>query len=157
MYYRNASAAMLVYDVTNSKSFEEIRGWVTELQSNTDEGTCTDAVAFDVCFRIACAKVSVLPPFPVRLSVICLLANKVDLLETEADGADAIAKGRHFADAIGALFFKTSAPANEGALCAGINSRQQDPQPDIYSLRPNPHPSFQALTTLFWVSCSGCW
>lgn len=45
MYYRNASAAMLVYDVTNSKSFEEIRGWVTELQSNTDEGTCTAVVA----------------------------------------------------------------------------------------------------------------
>ena len=41
MYYRNASAAMLVYDVTNSKSFEDIRGWVTELQSNTEEGTCT--------------------------------------------------------------------------------------------------------------------
>ena len=50
--------------------------------------------------------------------VICLLANKVDLLETDADGADAIAKGRNFADANGALFFKTSAPTNEGG-CAG--------------------------------------
>ena len=29
MYYRGASAALLVYDVTSPASFEDIQGWVT--------------------------------------------------------------------------------------------------------------------------------
>ncbi|KAI9596497.1 ras-related protein rab-5C-like protein [Syncephalis fuscata] len=37
MYYRGASAAILVYDITSEKSFEEIGSWVTELQRNTGD------------------------------------------------------------------------------------------------------------------------
>lgn len=28
MYYRNANAALLVYDITSRESFEEIQSWV---------------------------------------------------------------------------------------------------------------------------------
>lgn len=31
MYYRNANAALLVFDITNYKSFLEVKGWVQEL------------------------------------------------------------------------------------------------------------------------------
>lgn len=31
MYYRNANAALLVFDLTNYNSFIEVKGWVQEL------------------------------------------------------------------------------------------------------------------------------
>ncbi|XP_045782537.1 ras-related protein RabJ isoform X2 [Maniola jurtina] len=37
MYYRNANAALLVYDITSANSFASIKGWVKELQSNVPE------------------------------------------------------------------------------------------------------------------------
>eukprot|EP01028_Stygiella_incarcerata_P008701 TRINITY_DN3879_c0_g1_i1.p1 TRINITY_DN3879_c0_g1~~TRINITY_DN3879_c0_g1_i1.p1 ORF type:complete len:212 (+),score=43.22 TRINITY_DN3879_c0_g1_i1:226-861(+) len=48
MYYRGASAAVLVVDMTQKRSFESIRGWVDELRSN---------VHTDMVLRIACNKV----------------------------------------------------------------------------------------------------
>jgi len=37
MYYRNANAALLVFDVTNHESFEEVKSWISELQRNVQE------------------------------------------------------------------------------------------------------------------------
>ncbi|XP_061726573.1 ras-related protein Rab-31 isoform X2 [Cydia pomonella] len=37
MYYRNANAALLVYDITSVGSFTAIKTWVKELQSNVPE------------------------------------------------------------------------------------------------------------------------
>lgn len=37
MYYRNANAALLVFDVTSHNSFEEVKSWVLELQKNVQE------------------------------------------------------------------------------------------------------------------------
>lgn len=28
MYYRGANAALLLYDITNSSSFDDVRGWL---------------------------------------------------------------------------------------------------------------------------------
>lgn len=36
MYYRGALAALLVYDVTNVESFEEVKGWALELRTNVE-------------------------------------------------------------------------------------------------------------------------
>ncbi|XP_048251202.1 ras-related protein RHN1-like [Haliotis rufescens] len=36
MYYRKANAAMLVYDITSSDSFYDIKDWVKELKKNVD-------------------------------------------------------------------------------------------------------------------------
>lgn len=37
MYYRNANAAMLVFDLTQYNTFAAIKGWVKELQQNVEE------------------------------------------------------------------------------------------------------------------------
>lgn len=37
LYYRNANAALLVFDVTKQSSFEEVKSWVLELQKNIQE------------------------------------------------------------------------------------------------------------------------
>lgn len=37
MYYRNANAALLVFDITKYKTFAEVKTWVTELKRNIDE------------------------------------------------------------------------------------------------------------------------
>ncbi|CAH2056658.1 unnamed protein product, partial [Iphiclides podalirius] len=37
MYYRNANAALLVFDITSVSSFTAIKSWVKELQSNVPE------------------------------------------------------------------------------------------------------------------------
>jgi len=34
MYYRGANAALLLYDITNASTFEDIRGWLQELKKN---------------------------------------------------------------------------------------------------------------------------
>ncbi|EMD40669.1 hypothetical protein CERSUDRAFT_111251 [Gelatoporia subvermispora B] len=34
MYYRGANAALLLYDITNVSSFDDIRGWLEELKKN---------------------------------------------------------------------------------------------------------------------------
>jgi small GTP-binding protein len=34
MYYRGANAALLLYDITNVSTFEDIRGWLQELKKN---------------------------------------------------------------------------------------------------------------------------
>eukprot|EP01111_Echinosteliopsis_oligospora_P009024 TRINITY_DN2566_c1_g3_i2.p1 TRINITY_DN2566_c1_g3~~TRINITY_DN2566_c1_g3_i2.p1 ORF type:complete len:223 (+),score=39.73 TRINITY_DN2566_c1_g3_i2:387-1055(+) len=39
MYYRGASAAILVYDITNSDTFTAAQDWVQELVTNTDDET----------------------------------------------------------------------------------------------------------------------
>jgi Ras-related protein Rab-21 len=37
MYYRNANAAFLVFDITEYNTFVSVKSWVTELQRNVDE------------------------------------------------------------------------------------------------------------------------
>lgn len=37
MFYRNANAALLVFDITSRTSFESMQGWVQELRRNVEE------------------------------------------------------------------------------------------------------------------------
>ena len=37
MYYRDATAALLVYDITNSDSFNAVKRWYNELMQNSEE------------------------------------------------------------------------------------------------------------------------
>lgn len=37
MFYRNANAALLLFDITNYDSFESVKGWVQELHRNVFE------------------------------------------------------------------------------------------------------------------------
>src|ERR1700722_14380104 len=121
MYYRNAQAAVVVYDVTKASSREKAKSWVKELQRQANPNT-----------------------------VIALVGNKVDLVqpssslstmfasesENEADDATATpgeandsTKGdpqsarqapreeaQAYATEAGLLFFETSAKTGEGVL-----------------------------------------
>ncbi|WLF78775.1 Vacuolar protein sorting-associated protein 21 [Lodderomyces elongisporus] len=92
MYYRNAQAAIVVYDITKPASFIKARHWVKELHEQAN-----------------------------RDIIIALVGNKYDLVEDEpesesaAEGnTDSLRKvskeeGQALADEEGLLFFETSA------------------------------------------------
>ncbi|KAE8268562.1 hypothetical protein A4X09_0g3782 [Tilletia walkeri] len=122
MYYRNAQASAVVYDVTKASSFEKAKSWVKELQRQANPNI-----------------------------VIALVGNKIDLLSSSShsssqtssstaaddddeddetatatpDGGDDSAAGgavravpkeeaKAYADELGLLFFETSAKTGEG-------------------------------------------
>ena len=61
MYYRNAHAALCVYDITNSSSFQKAQNWIKELEKQAPEGI-----------------------------VICLVGNKADLEDERQVDANAV-------------------------------------------------------------------
>ena len=86
MYYRNAQAAVVVYDVTRSSSLDKARSWVKELQRQASQNI-----------------------------VICLAGNKVDLADSEDNHRQVTYdEGKAFADEQQLLFFETSAKTGEG-------------------------------------------
>ena len=122
MYYRNAQAALVVYDVTRASSLGKARHWVAELQRQASPGI-----------------------------VVCLVGNKVDLAEEDGeangtegegdvDGEDTAAaakaapnddgtarkvstrEAKAYAEEEGLLFFETSAKSglNVGEVFTAI-------------------------------------
>ena len=105
MYYRNAQAALVVYDITKPTSLTKAQHWVAELQRQASPGI-----------------------------VIALVGNKLDLANPGAGAADAEAEdaaagdedeessdarkvpiktAKAYADEEGLLFFETSAKTGE--------------------------------------------
>lgn len=81
MYYRNAQAALVVYDVTKPQSFIKARHWVKELHEQASQ---------DI--------------------IIALIGNKIDLLENDPDGRKvAKEEAEKLAEEKNLLFFETSA------------------------------------------------
>lgn len=39
-YYRGADGIIMVYDVTNSESFENVKNWLNEVEDHASEDTC---------------------------------------------------------------------------------------------------------------------
>lgn len=84
IYYRNASAALLVYDVGESTSFQSMQYWLTQLDSNVKgEGM-----------------------------IVGLVGNKCDLPENKKQISRAMGQG--FADNHNLIFAETSAKSGEG-------------------------------------------
>ncbi|KAG1461499.1 hypothetical protein G6F56_005716 [Rhizopus delemar] len=92
MYYRNAQAAIVVYDITKTETLDKAKSWIKELQrqANTD-------------------------------IVIALVGNKLDLVEGEnGEALDGDDDERHvlredaqaYAEEAGLLFFETSAKSS---------------------------------------------
>ena len=79
MYYRNARAAFLVYDITSKKSFEAVSYWATELANNSGSG---DGIT------------------------IMVVGNKVDFEERREVPTD---DAQNVADSLNAKFVETSA------------------------------------------------
>lgn len=44
MFYRNANAALLIFDITQPKTFESIKLWVYELKRNVEEAMVLSVV-----------------------------------------------------------------------------------------------------------------
>jgi len=59
MYYRGATAAIVVYDVTNPASFEGAKSWVRELQRRGDPHVVIALAANKVGDNVARLKFSV--------------------------------------------------------------------------------------------------
>jgi len=100
MYYRNAQAALVVYDITKASSLTKAQHWVAELQRQASPGI-----------------------------VIALVGNKLDLTNPssagESEGEDAaetdegdarkvpVKTAKAYAEEEGLLFFETSAKTGE--------------------------------------------
>ena len=100
MYYRNAQSALVVYDITKASSLVKAKHWVAELQRQASPGI-----------------------------VIALVGNKLDLVEDEEEGGEAVQQEgegegeeddgkvrrvstkecKDYAEEEGLLFFETSA------------------------------------------------
>lgn len=81
MYYRNAQAALVVYDVTKPQSFIKARHWVKELHEQASKNI-----------------------------IIALVGNKIDILEdNENERKVAREEAEKLAEEEGLLFFETSA------------------------------------------------
>ncbi|SCV04230.1 LAMI_0H14444g1_1 [Lachancea mirantina] len=87
MYYRNANAALVVYDVTQADSLAKARSWVEELKSKVSD----------------------------KDLVICLVGNKVDLCEDGSE-PKAVEKedAESYAAEHGLLFHEVSAKSGSG-------------------------------------------
>ena len=102
MYYRNAQAAIVVYDITKPASFIKARHWVKELDEQAN-----------------------------RDITIALVGNKLDLVEDDSaeDGETlrkvSVEEGQSLADEEGLLFFETSAKTgnNVNEVFVGIGSK----------------------------------
>jgi len=86
MYYRNAQAAVVVYDITKSSSLAKAQSWIKELQRQASPGI-----------------------------IIALAGNKADLADDDEAGRQvAYDEGKEYAAETGALFFETSAKTGAG-------------------------------------------
>ncbi|CEI93452.1 Putative Rab family, other [Rhizopus microsporus] len=113
MYYRNAQAAIVVYDITKSSTLDKAKSWVKELQrqANTD-------------------------------IVIALVGNKLDLVENEngepvndEEHERQVSKedAHAYADEAGLLFFETSAKSAQNVDSVFNSIAEKIPLDTAYS------------------------
>jgi GTPase SAR1 family protein len=133
MYYRGASAALLVYDVTEPASFQSIKDWakggmplVLLCHSSTHAEKLIHALTFSLSLSLhthSLTRLSLSLRLELRANVseesgglgknivIALVGNKMDLHEERMVTTEA---GKAYATEINALFGETSAKQNTG-------------------------------------------
>lgn len=122
MYYRNAAAAIIVYDITNESSFEKAKKWVDELRAHGSQGVAIALAGEGQSRRLRTVPAPGRPlcPAPSPGAWGCCASsppalplgragNKVDLEDQRAVPAET---ARAFADEQGLMFFETSAKAD---------------------------------------------
>ena len=97
-HYRRAAGALLVYDVSNPKSFENAKSlWLKELSESAEEGSGL-------------------------LRCVMLVGNKIDMMKGAAEGLTFVTDAQHEAQAKGAspelMAARTSAKTGEGVEAA---------------------------------------
>lgn len=116
MYYRNAQAAVVVYDVTKGSSLEKAKAWVTELQRQASP---------EIVIALAGNKVDLVAPKPAAASsatedeeatddstAMPSAANEVQQYKREVPTEEA----EQYAQEAGLLYFETSAKTGEGIV-----------------------------------------
>eukprot|EP00299_Pterocystis_sp_00344_P009783 c4227_g1_i1.p1 GENE.c4227_g1_i1~~c4227_g1_i1.p1 ORF type:complete len:213 (+),score=42.22 c4227_g1_i1:29-667(+) len=96
LYYRGAHAAVLVFDVTTKKSFDDLRIWVQELKRHLNQ---------DIVLAIACNKVD-LQPRAVEFSVAEQYANSIGALCFETSAKNSTGVNEMFNEIATRLFQK---------------------------------------------------
>ena len=102
MFYKNAIAAILVYDITRKDSFEELKNyWAQQIKESSSKNI-----------------------------IVCIAANKCDLLEYEEVEEG---EGRKLAEELNAIFKSTSAKNQTGIndLFYAIANKIVDPSYDV--------------------------
>ncbi|CCH60085.1 hypothetical protein TBLA_0C02780 [Henningerozyma blattae CBS 6284] len=86
MYYRNANAALVVYDITENDSLMKAQSWVDELKSKVGDENL----------------------------VICLVGNKIDLCDEDESKRVVLTKdAKDYADEQNLMFYEVSAKSGE--------------------------------------------
>ncbi|GMM35860.1 Rab family GTPase [Saccharomycopsis crataegensis] len=116
MYYRNAQAALVVYDITKPQSFIKARHWVKELHEQASKNI-----------------------------IIALVGNKYDVVENEEEGSEdskrkvSIEEGKQLAKDEGLLFFESSAKSgfNVNEIFMAIGHKIPDTSAGAASVNDN--------------------
>lgn len=119
MYYRNAQAAVVVYDVTKASSLEKAKTWVKELQRQANP---------NIVIALAGNKIDLVQPAAAS-SPITSPESEDEADDATATPGEAAAEGESeslrqvpreeaeaYAQEAGLLFFETSAKTGEGIV-----------------------------------------
>lgn len=150
-YYRGAAGCLLVYDVTDRKSFESVRSWLADVREHADPHLTCILVGNKVDL---CASENTPPPTPVYLDRSALQRERA--VSTE--------EGAAYAKEEGLLFVEASAKSGEGVEKAFEEATKDilgkiargvfddDRSPGVKLSKPNPN-SLQLEGTKMGTTC----
>lgn len=121
MYYRNAQAAVVVYDVTKASSLEKAKTWVKELQRQANP---------NIVIALAGNKIDLVQPSPSGSGSSANAESEDEADDATATPGEAATSGAEtenprqvpreeaqaYAQEAGLLFFETSAKTGEGVV-----------------------------------------
>jgi len=121
MYYRNAQAAVVVYDVTKAQSLEKAKTWVKELQRQANP---------NIVIALAGNKIDLVQSSPSGSGSSATAESEDEADDATATPGEAAASGAEagnlrqvpreeaqaYAQEAGLLFFETSAKTGEGVV-----------------------------------------
>jgi Ras-related protein Rab-5C len=121
MYYRNAQAAVVVYDVTKASSLEKAKTWVKELQRQANP---------NIVIALAGNKIDLVQPSPSGSGSSTTAESEDEADDATATPGEAPTSGpetenprqvpreeaQAYAQEAGLLFFETSAKTGEGVV-----------------------------------------
>ncbi|KAL5535313.1 VPS21 [Sanghuangporus sanghuang] len=117
MYYRNAQAAVVVYDVTKASSLEKAKSWVKELQRQANP---------NIVIALAGNKLDLVQPKSPAADGTSIDGDEPDdatatpgeagAAESEVPRAVPTEEAQAYAQEAGLLFFETSAKTGEGVV-----------------------------------------
>ena len=121
MYYRNAQAAVVVYDVTKASSLEKAKTWVKELQRQANP---------NIVIALAGNKIDLVQPSPSGSGSSATTESEDEADDATATPGEAATSGAEtenprqvpreeaqaYAQEAGLLFFETSAKTGEGVV-----------------------------------------